>query len=59
MIDTDLVAWTYIEGGVDIATIAKWHELPKTEIAACLPLAEFLKVWDTGLTPHERTQLHM
>jgi hypothetical protein len=40
-----------------VATIAKWHEQPKTEIAACLPLAEFLKVWDTELTPHERAQL--
>lgn len=56
-IDADLVAWTHGEGGVDIATIAKWHDQPKTEIAKCLPLAEFLEVWDSELTPAERTQL--
>ena len=49
MIDADLVAWTYSEGGVDIATIAKWHERPKTEIAKCLPLAEILERMGYGI----------
>jgi hypothetical protein len=57
MIDADLVAWTYSEGGVPIATIAEWHEMPKTEIAKCLPLGEFLKAWDSELTPQEKAQL--
>jgi hypothetical protein len=56
-IDADLVEWTHNAGGVDIATIAKWYEQPKTEIAKCLALAEFLKVWDSELTPAERTEL--
>lgn len=57
MIDADLVAWLHTEGGVPISTIAEWHEAPKTEIAKCLALGEFLKVWDTELTPQERAEL--
>ena len=57
MIDADLVAWTNSEGGVPIETIAQWHEQPKTTIAACLPLAEFLKVWDSELTLQDRVEL--
>ena len=57
MIDADLIAWTYSEGGVPIETIATWHEQPKTAIAACLPIRELLQVWDSELTPAERTEL--
>ena len=57
MIDADLVAWTYSEGGVPIATIAEWHEHTKVAVAACLSLPDFLKVWDSELTPAERTEL--
>jgi hypothetical protein len=56
-IDADLVAWTHGEGAVPIETIAKWHERPKTEIAKCLPLDQFLKVWESELTPAERAEL--
>lgn len=57
MIDADLIAWLHSEGGVPISTIAEWHEAPKTEIAAALPLGELLEVWDTELTPAERAGL--
>jgi hypothetical protein len=56
-INADLVGWIHSEGGVPISTIAEWHEQPKVAVAACLPLAEFLNVWETELTPQERAQL--
>ena len=54
--ERDLVYWTRSRGGVDLDTLARWHDTDRVAIMSCLPIPEFLDAWDE-LTPDERSAL--